>query len=331
MPMATSRPSAAGPSATTVPIASLAFRMAARRPTYRYNGLGQRVEKVTPQATTAFSYSTDGQLLTEYQPNGAIIREYVYLNGEPLVLLEPLGSAHEVLYLQTDHLGTPRMATDSGGTAVWKWESDPFGTTAADTDPDGNGTPVTVNLRFPGQYYDQETGLHYNYWRYQDPNTGRYLTADPLGLRAGPNLYTYVHNNPARWIDPLGLDVTTCLYPGFPPHIGLGVNTSDTTGRRTDGTSDLIDIINGEDVPGEVSKDPGKPSSCTTTKTTSKQDDRVQQYIANHMNNPGLYNLYDRSCVDFVRDPFEQILGMPLGDSNLPSEVYRDIFFHNNQ
>jgi RHS repeat-associated protein len=98
------------------------------------------------------------------------------------------------------------MATNSNGTVVWQWQSDPFGATAANTDHDGDGMHVTVNLRFPGQYYDQETGLHYNYFRYYDPSTGRYITSDPIGLLGGFNLYSYVGNNPLYWIDPLGLD-----------------------------------------------------------------------------------------------------------------------------
>ncbi len=60
--------------------------------------------------------------------------------------------------------------------------------------------------RFPGQYYDNETGLHYNWHRYYDPETGRYITADPIGLDGGDiNLYIYVWNNPTNWIDPWGL------------------------------------------------------------------------------------------------------------------------------
>lgn len=61
------------------------------------------------------------------------------------------------------------------------------------------------NLRFPGQYYDQETGLFYNYFRDYDPQTGRYIESDPIGLRAGINTYGYVGGNPVNWVDPYGL------------------------------------------------------------------------------------------------------------------------------
>ena len=74
-----------------------------------------------------------------------------------------------------------------------------------DEDPDGNGTAVTLNVRFPGQYYDQETGLHYNYFRYYDPSTGRYLRSDPIGLDGGLNTYLYANANPVKFIDPQGL------------------------------------------------------------------------------------------------------------------------------
>ncbi len=94
---------------------------------------------------------------------------------------------------------------DEAGKVVWRWESDAFGTTAASEDPDGDGIKVAVNLRFPGQYYDQETGLHYNYFRNYDPGTGRYTTSDPIGLAGGVNTYTYVGGNPLSFTDPSGL------------------------------------------------------------------------------------------------------------------------------
>ena len=76
---------------------------------------------------------------------------------------------------------------------------------AFDEDPDNDGQSVTVNLRFPGQYYDAETGLYYNWHRYYEPSTGRYVTSDPIGLVAGLNIYSYAAQNPLYWVDPLGL------------------------------------------------------------------------------------------------------------------------------
>ena len=105
-------------------------------------------------------------------------------------------------YVHNDHLGKPQVMTDEVGNVVWRAVYDPFGRATVDSSSD-----VDMNVRFPGQYFDQETGLHQNGFRTYDPGSGRYLTADPLGIIEGQdlNLYAYVGDNPVNWIDPLGL------------------------------------------------------------------------------------------------------------------------------
>ena len=113
----------------------------------------------------------------------------------------------DVLYVHTDHLGTPRLATNEQGVTVWRNlpTTEPFGNAPVEEDPDGDSTLNTLNLRFPGQYADKETNLNYNYFRDYDPSTGRYVQSDPIGLRGGINTYGYVGGNPLTFIDPLGL------------------------------------------------------------------------------------------------------------------------------
>ena len=111
-------------------------------------------------------------------------------------------------FIHFDQLGTPRRVTDDGQTVVWSWNSTPFGDSIPNEDPDGDLKSFILNLRFPGQYYDVESGLHYNHFRTYDPETGRYIESDPIGLDGGFNTYTYVGMNPLIAIDPLGLYVT---------------------------------------------------------------------------------------------------------------------------
>jgi len=85
------------------------------------------------------------------------------------------------------------------------WDSTPFGDSSPNEDPDGDGNTLTLNLRFPGQYYDAESGLSYNYFRTYDPAAGRYVEADPLGLISGSNLYLYVNASPLLYGDSQGL------------------------------------------------------------------------------------------------------------------------------
>jgi RHS repeat-associated protein len=107
---------------------------------------------------------------------------------------------------------------------VWQWQSDAFGNGLPNEDVDGDGVSVQVNLRFPGQYYDAESGLHYNYHRYYDPSIGRYITSDPIGLEGGLNTYAYVGGNPVNWVDPYGLEAVLPIpiIPPSPATTGLG-------------------------------------------------------------------------------------------------------------
>jgi RHS repeat-associated protein len=118
-----------------------------------------------------------------------------------------------------DHLGNPQYVTNENAVVVWEARYLPFGQAIVN----GHST-VENNFRFPGQYYDGETGLHYNYHRYYDPKTGRYMTADPIGLLGGINLYVYALNNPLRHTDSMGLDVVaTCWYTSGGDIFGFGV------------------------------------------------------------------------------------------------------------
>jgi len=104
-----------------------------------------------------------------------------------------------------EHLNTPRLVADSTGTSVWRWDQqEPFGVNAPDENPSSLGA-FEFPLRFPGQYADKETGLHYNYFRDYDAGAGRYVQSDPVGLVAGLNTYIYASVDPLSKIDPKGL------------------------------------------------------------------------------------------------------------------------------
>lgn len=95
---------------------------------------------------------------------------------------------------------------DATGTTVWRWDQqEPFGANPANEDPDANSVAFDLPLRLPGQRYDKETGLHYNYFRDYDPSIGRYGESDPVGLRGGLNTYVYVGAKPLLYSDPQGL------------------------------------------------------------------------------------------------------------------------------
>ncbi len=178
--------------------------------TYAYDPFGRRIRKTAPGKTTYYLYAQEG-LAAEADSAGNITSTYGYRpdslwGTKPLFLQQ--GSTFG--YYHTDHLGTPQTITAANGAVLWSAEYDAFGKAQITT------ASIVNNLRFPGQYYDVETGLHYNLMRYYDPSTDRYITADPLGILFGGNtvpkdkklnhLYSYVGNNPLRYSDPFGLE-----------------------------------------------------------------------------------------------------------------------------
>jgi RHS repeat-associated protein len=118
-------------------------------------------------------------------------------------------TATRLLYfIHVDHLNTPRLVVNTAGTPVWQWDQlEAFGTNSAKT----NAYDLYASdmpLRFPGQQYDVETTLHYNYFRHYDPNIGRYRESDPIGLMGGLNTYGYSEGSPTTKSDPRGLMAT---------------------------------------------------------------------------------------------------------------------------
>jgi RHS repeat-associated protein len=179
--------------------------------TYTYNAFGQRTRKVKQtdngEVTFTYHYDQHGHLIGEYK-NGKPVRDYLWADAEPLmqVKIKPNGTIGHTTWITTDHLSTPRIGTDENQVIVWKREGAAFGQAKAEKDPDGDGKNRNIRLRFPGQLADSESGLYYNWNRYYDPGTGRYMTSDRIGLQGGINTFGYVRGNPLIQIDPHGLD-----------------------------------------------------------------------------------------------------------------------------
>ena len=173
---------------------------------YVYNALGQMIEKYGTGATSLIVYDEAGHLLGEYSSTGALLQETIWMGDTPIATLRPNGSSISAYYVHTDQLNAPRVITQpSTNTIAWRWDTDPFGSAAPDQNPASLGT-FTYNLRFPGQYYQAETGINYNYARDYDPQTGRYIEPDPIGLAGGSwSTYAYVGGNPVSFVDRLGL------------------------------------------------------------------------------------------------------------------------------
>jgi RHS repeat-associated protein len=163
-----------------------------------YNALGQRVLKAGAIGQTYYVYDEGGHTVGEYSQDNVSTAETVYLGKLPIAVVKPQG----YFYVLADHIDTPLVLAQPDGATVWDWRNrDPFGNNAPLVSP----ALQAYDHRFPGQIADSETGLFYNYFRDYDPQTGRYLQSDPIGLKGGINTYGYVDASPITKTDPKGL------------------------------------------------------------------------------------------------------------------------------
>ena len=172
---------------------------------YAYDALGRRISKSTEQGTTTFYWNGDVLLseinegVSNTSSDGSTKPSRTYLfepfSFKPLALVQH----GQVYHYHTDHIGTPREITNAKAEVVWSSTFKTYGALAL-----AHVNEVDNPLRFQGQYYDEETGLHYNRHRYYDPNSGQFTTQDPIGLLGGMNAYQYAPN-PMTWVDPWGL------------------------------------------------------------------------------------------------------------------------------
>jgi RHS repeat-associated protein len=332
--------------------------------TYSINALGQRVRKLGAgaQATAAaalsktarFVYDEQGRLLGEYDNAGKLIQETVWLNDLPVATIRPKGASAstplgitgtgaatannvgantqanavnvDFFYVHPDHLGTPRVVTKpADNKRMWEWQSQPFGETAANENPQNlTGAALTANqfrynLRFPGQFYDAETSKHYNYFRDYDASIGRYVESDPIGLRGGVNTFGYVRQNTLSWVDPLGLATEVCFYfdaAGGYGHVGFGSGGGATYGFYPAGS----DPFGG---PGQVKRDRQKNQSCKDMDSNPDKDKCMENCRLRRQANPGKYNLITNQCTSFVRDCLRECgLGAPPGNGPLPKDFF---------
>jgi RHS repeat-associated protein len=240
-----------------------------------------------------------------YEPEKTMVASLGSVQGLPDQGVTGQVTIDTLNFYLNDHLGAPQIVVDEAGAVVWQADYEPFGKVAVTAD-----SSMANQFRLAGQYYDDETGLHYNYHRYYDPRTGRYLTPDPIGLAGGINLYAYVQNNPKNSSDFNGLrpgDVYLFSHTqGFAPLIGLispggsyGHVAVELSGRRL-----LTAASRGVEIQ-KLDIEVANSLSFDIYRPLNKVDERLLEEFANRavQNNPGGYNISGLFGISDVYDP----------------------------
>ncbi len=278
--------------------------------TYTANALNQRAIKLTAQGSTQYLYGPGGELLQEAGPAG--LTQYVWLDGQLL----GLARTGQFYASHNDHLGRPEVLTNAATQTVWRASNKAFDRAVVQDSIGG------MNVGYPGQYLDAETGLWYNWNRHYDAQLGRYLQSDPIGLAGGVNTYAYVGGNPVSNIDPTGLDATVCLYGGVTGHVGIGINSSTTVGLYPKDGYTPLGVITG--TPGEIKVDTKSPEACKTISTSADQDKKMSKAIAQAQSSIPSYRVVGNSCVNFVQSVLSKG-GVPTTASTTPSGLFSNL------
>jgi RHS repeat-associated protein len=233
------------------------------------------VRKQVGSTTILFIYDESGHLLGEYDASGALIQETIWFGDAPAIVLKPNAGSPSIYYVHADHLSTPREVSDGSSTTVWVWDTQTFGSNEPNQDP-GDGSIFTFNLRFPGQYFDAEIDISYNYLRDgYEAGIGRFTQPDPIGLKGGSNIYAYAEGNPLLHVDRLGLQAASSVidipYPGVGAGAGAGTGAGAGAilGRCLGIGIGLLTYATETSACDTVEKPPECQGSCPPCKTVS--------------------------------------------------------------